>query len=348
MNHALLDGLLEDFGTFDDTLEQLEMSGEIVTIAAGKWNNAQEAIVVGDKSHMFNVRYRFADPILSSIILRKTLTATHPEGRIDFNATIVSHRDLQVQVGDDWIDIGAFAAAAVRRASPNAHQTDDTILNILAQYGWNPTERFPMYLQHLGAGQDAFNQIASHFVSIGATDNTKDVRSRAQGQRSSVLAAYRHPGDVPVISMETSKANRSLSMTGSGFIGFLDGTWGTLTKVLVAHRTRQALQTILDNPNSTEAQRTQAAANQAHIRNIFTTPVLARAFRNWGGTTEVPDVLGENPSRYFAQQVPCGRFTIDGGTTYSVWTSRADGTATATLPAATLADALPALETGTF
>lgn len=323
---SVFQGLLtEDFEDFDDSLEQYELTGQITTIESGVWHETREQIQLGDVSKPFNVRWRFVDPILSSIILRKTFTTPNPEPRTDFNATIVSHREMQVQVGTQWYDLSAFIAQAIRAGSATARgKTDEDILHTLRQYGFDPTARLPMYLQHLGAGEEAFNLIAADFSDRGATLNTNEVQARAQGRKSQVMASYRHREGIPVRTMEISKANRSLSQTNSGFIGFLDASWGTLSKVLAAHRQRLALDKIIKDPAAPLSAKQAAAARETEIRNLFTVPTSARAFRNWGGTSEVIDILDANAvSRFYAQQVPCGRMTVgeqDNTAIYSVWT----------------------------
>lgn len=318
-----------DFAAFDDSVDQIQLTGEIINLPANQWVEARESISIGGVDHPFNTRIRFVNPILSSIILRETKTVNNPDGRIDFNATIVCNRDLQLQLGDEWMDVSEFAVRAIKASAPAAmNMTEETILHILSQYGWNPTERLPMYLQHLGSGKEEFEQIAEHMVHLGAVNNTDEVRNRARGTRSSVLAAYRHREGIPVLNMEISHANRSLSQTNSGFIGFLDGTWGTFTKAMTAHRTRISLQQVLNDPKSTQEAKEAAAAQETAIRNFFQTSTSARAFRNWGGTSEVKNVLDENePSQFYAQQVPCGRLTVadhstdTGSVVYSVWVS---------------------------
>lgn len=350
-NTALLQGLLDDVSGFDVEVDQIELTGEITTVTANEFIETREAIEVGGQQHFFNVRYAFIDPILSSIILRKTVTVNNQEGRIDFNATVVAKRRMDVQVGDEWLDIATFACEAIRAASPTAiHLTDETILHTLSQYGWNPNEKLPMYLQHLGAGVEAFNEIAGNFVDLGAHNNVDQVRSRASGKASTVTAAYRHQEGIPVLSMEISKADRSKSATGAGFIGFFDATYGTLNKVIAAHRTRTALKQIIESPTASEQDKKNAAQSEVTIRNRFSVPTSARAYRNWGGTSEVVDPLGINDSAFYAQQVPCGRFTIGGlpgqKVVYSVWTN--SNKVTAPIAAAETLTPIAELPTQTF
>lgn len=337
-----------DFATFDDSVDQLELTGEIIVVEANKWVETRETILIGNEEVSLNVRYRFIDPILSSIILRSTVTSNNPDGRIDFNATIVANREMEVQINDDWVSMAQFAVMAIKAASASAKNlSDETILHTLASYGWDQSGKNTIYLQHLGAGISEFDQIAEHFVSMGATNNTQSVKQRSQGTSSTVIAAFRHPnGGIPVAAMEISKADRSKSQTNTGFIGFLDASWGTLTKVMKAHRTRIALDAIIKNPDSTDEQRHAAAAQETQIRNLFQVAVAARAFRNWGGTTEVVNPIDENaPSKFYAQQVPCGRLYVNAGgdkVAYSVWTN-ANQAITAPLPVANLNEVLPDL-----
>lgn len=350
LTHDAFEGLLtNDFALFDDSLPQLELTGEINTVVANDWNDNRETIIIGDVSKSFNTRIKFRDPILSSAILRSTVTQNAPEGRIDFNATIVAHRDFEIQVGDEWLTMEAFAAAAIKSSSPTAaNASDETILHQLAQYGWDQSARLPMYLQHLGAGEQEFAEIKELLMSLGAYDNTDEVKARSRGTKSTVMSSVRHREGIPVSQLEISKANRGLSLTNSGFIGFLDGSWNTLLKVLAAHRTRIGLKQIIENPKSNDAQKAAAAAQETQIRNLFQVATSARAFRNWGGTSEVKDVLDANaPSSFYAQQVPCGRLTIAGNHTLSVWTT-SNKTGATTVPTANLDDVTPMEDVTTF
>lgn len=326
MDTAIFNNLLLDVEDFGNELEVIELSGDVTTVKTGEWVTTREHLTMGDEKVYFNVRYRFRNPILSSGILRETVTANAPEGRIDFNATIVTEQQLEIQVGEDWVDIADFAVSAIRATSPGAANLSKVdILQILAQYHWVPTARYPMYLQHLGAGVGAFAEFAEHFKGLGAEDNTDDVKKRARGQKSTVKQSVRHRQGIPVLSMELSKADRSRSQNNSGFIGFLDARWGTLQQVLVAHRTRLAASKILKDPAATEQDKKAAAKIETDIRTLFQSQTASRAFRNWGGTTVTIDRLDENVKSYYAQQVPCGRLSIldNAGNEhqYSVWTT---------------------------
>lgn len=326
METAIFDELFLGVEDFGQELDVIELSGDVTTVATGEWVTTREHLTIGNKSVQFNVRYKFRDPILSSGILRKTITPNAPEGRIDFNATIVTNMDLQLQVGDEWMDIAEFAVRGIRGSSPGAAQLSEVdILQILAQYHWIPTARYPMYLQHLGAGVEAFAEFAEHFKSLGANDNTEDVKKRARGQKSTVQTSIRHQQGVPVATMELSKADRSRSANNSGFIGFLDARYGTLQQVLVAHKTRLAANKVLKDPAASEQDKQAAAKLETDIRNLFASQTAARAFRNWGGTTVNVDALDPNIKSYYAQQVPCGRLSVVDAAgnehQYSVWTT---------------------------
>lgn len=326
METAIFDELLpavEDFGT---DLDVIELSGDVTTVETNQWVNTREGLNIGGKHMQFNVRFRFVDPILSSGILRKTQTATNPDGRIDFNATVVTHQELQIQIADEWMDISDFAVKAIKATSMSAASlTREDVLQILAQYHWKPDARYPMYLQHLGAGEAAFAEFAEHFRSLGAEENTEDVRNRARGKKSHVMASVRHREGVPILHMELSKADRSRSQNNSGFIGFLDARWGTLTHVLANHSQRLAARRILNDPKASEQDKQAAAKIETDIRNLFQSQTAARAFRNWGGTTVNVDPLDDTVKNYYAQQVPCGRMSVVDALgqqhIYSVWTT---------------------------
>jgi hypothetical protein len=321
MTDVLGDLLTEDFGEFEGGNTAYEVPGEVASVTANEWFTARETVEINGKSHAFNVRYRFVNPLLSSIALRKTNANTRI-GRIDFNATVVSNRELEVEVGNQWVSLQDFALAAIRRGNPQLQRSDDDILLDLRSYGFDPSGRLPMYLQHLGASQEAFEAVAGNFRQLGARDNRQQVQGRTTGQRSQVLASFRHDEGVPIRSMDISRVDRAMSQNGTGFIGFLDGAWGTFTKVVAMDRRRTAIAKVQANdPTNAEA-----AEEEARIRQIFSNARSLRAFRNWGGTTAVLDPLDETKVTFYAQQVPCGRFSIYGLgheiETYNVWGTR--------------------------
>jgi len=311
-----LDDLLtEDMLEFDGGNEQIEVSGDSITVYAGLWTTTRETIAVGDKEHSFNVRYKFIDPILTSILMRETNTTTgtrpNPVGpRIDCNATVVSQRVLELQVGDTWMREQDFVLKMLRMANPSLTRSDDEILQDLKSYGFDPRGRVPMYLQHLGASNEGFALNAADFVSRGARNNTEEVKRRAQGQKSVVKGSFRHDQGVKIVSMEISKANRALSQTRSGFIGFADGAWGTVTQIVKLDRQRSAIRRILEDENSTTDVKKAAADEDTRIKNLFANTRSRRAFHNWGGTTAVVDILQDDKVAYYSQQVPCGRYTV--------------------------------------
>jgi hypothetical protein len=251
--------------------------------------------------------------------------------RLDFNATVVCERDLEIEVKGEWIPISAFALRFIRAGSPNLQRSDADILLDLKGYGWDPTGRLPMYLQHLGANEDTFKEAAQHFASLGAKSNTEGVKSRARGTASEIMHSYRHDdGGVPIAQLEISHVDRSRSSNNTGFIGFFDAAWNTLTKVVAMDRTRTAIRkTLAEDPTNVDA-----AKKEQEIREIFSAARTFRAFRNWGGTTVVADALDPSKVTYYAQQVPCGRFAVGLGTprTYSVWSTRAASAVESTAP----------------
>lgn len=315
---TLLDGLADDLTGFEGGNAPFVISGETISVKANEWTVTREDIAMGDKTFGFDVRYRFVNPILSSMALRVTNTATR-NNRIDFNATIVSKRELQILVGTEWIDLSQMCVSALRKANPNITKSDADILLDLRPYGFDLTGQLPMYLQHLGANAEAFESVAQHFIALGARENTNQVRAR--GQRSQLIKSFRHDEGISIASLEISKADRTRSATNTGFIGFLDASWGTFQRIIAVDRQRSALRKALEADPTNAA----AAAKEAEIRQIFSTAQRLRAFRNWGGTTALVDPLDNDKVTYYAQQVPCGRFAVvDNGTdkTWSVWGTR--------------------------
>jgi hypothetical protein len=333
------DIITDDLSGFEGGNTPFAIAGETTTVYANEWTVTREDIIVGGKTFTFDVRYKFVNPILSSVALRMTNAVTR-NNRIDFNATVVSKRELQVLVGSDWIDISDMCVSALRKANPNIAKSDADIILDLRPYGLDFTGQLPMYLQHLGANQAAFEQLADQFIALGARDNTTQVRAR--GQRSTLIKSLRHDEGVAIASLEVSKADRSRSATNSGFIGFLDASWGTLQRIISVDRQRSALRKALemDPTNAT------AAAKEAEIRQIFSSAQRLRAFRNWGGTSAISDPLDQDKISYYAQQVPCGRLSVataEGNQLWSVWGSRNDETITevSTLSAPITADEEP-------
>lgn len=323
----LLDGMLadlltDDFSGFEGGNEAYQIPGEVQTLVANQWLTSREEIEIGGKRYAYTTRVRLVDPILSSMALRKT-NATTMANRLDFNATVVAGRELEIEVDGKFMPIQQFALQAIRQGNPGLHRSDADILLDLKNYGWDPSGRLPMYLQHLGANQETFRAAAAHFATLGAKDNTEGVKSRARGQASEVLMSIRHDdGGVPIAQLEISHVDRSRSSNNTGFIGFFDATWNTFVKVIGMDRTRTAIRkTLAADPTNKEA-----AQKDQEIRELFSTARTFRAFRNWGGTTVLHDALDPTKVTYYAQQVPCGRFAVagtGGSHTYSVWSTRA-------------------------
>lgn len=322
LNTALMQDLLaEDFSGFEGDNAPITVPGEITTITANEWVTTSEEIIIGGQSVLLGVRYRFINPILSSLALRQTDAVTRT-GRIDFTATVASKREMQVETTNGWISLEDFICNALRIANPNLTKSNDHILLDLKHYGIDPSGTLPMYLQHLGANRESFEQIANQFMSMGAVNNTSQVAGRAQGTRSKLLSSYRVNEGVPIHTLEISKVDRSQSTSGTGFVGFLDGFWNTFTQVVKMDRARTAAKKIL----TTDASNAAAAEEEARIRNIFSNARTLRAFRNWGGTTVTTSILDDSVS-YYAQQLPCGRFSVRSPQdqavhTWSVWSTR--------------------------
>jgi hypothetical protein len=211
---------------------------------------------------------------------------------------------------------------ALRKANPNMTRSDIDIMLDLKPYGFDPSGKLPMYLQHLGASEAGFAHAAQVFMELGARENTGQVR--AQGLKSKLAHSYRHDEGVPIHTLEISKADRSRSAAGTGFIGFFDASWNTFQTIVKIDRQRTALRAAL----AADPKNVEAAKAEAEIRQIFSTASKLRAFHNWGGTSLIYDELDNTKYVCYPQQVPCGRFSLytgNGSETklLSVWGTRA-------------------------
>lgn len=325
MNMVLDDFLLEmdDFQDFEGGNAPIVISGEIATYTAGEWHASREVIQLPNgKMITMGTRTRFINPILTSITERNTKTLTR-ENRNDFNATVVSEREMQVELADGFVPLADFVCEFLRKANPNMNRTNDQILLDLKTYGLDINGRLPMYIQQLGASPEKFKEVAAHFQSFGAVDNSQQVSTRQTGTSSRLVKSYRIEEGIPIHNLEISHVDRSKSQTNSGFIGFLDAFWNTFTLAIAIDKIRTGNTKILkEDPTNAEA-----AASEAEIRKIFSTPRLLRSFRNWGGTSKVVADLDQS-IRYYPVQVPCGRFSIipEGVTKphiYNVWANNA-------------------------
>lgn len=330
---AVLDEIaLDGFSGFEGGNDTIYVANEITVVKANEWVQSREMIEINGSPIEFETRYRFIDPILSSIALRRT-NATTQQGRIDFNATVVAERDLEIQLDGKWISAEDFVCQVLRRANPHLKTSNEAILHDLKQYGLDLGGRLPMYLQHLGADEDAFNSCAEIFAAYGANDNSAQVASRTKGKNSTLSRSLRVDDGVAIATLEISRVDREMSMTHTGFIGFLDGFWGTFSHIVEMDKTRSALAKVLaEDPTNKEA-----AEAEARIRGIFGNSRTLRAFRNWGGTSRVVAPL-DGSVQYYAQQVPCGRLSIQPDLTlkpitFSVWgTSAANKAASDAVP----------------
>lgn len=332
--NMVLDDLLLDidgFQDFEGGNAPIVISGEISTFTANEWNASREVIQLPNGTLVtMGTRTRFINPILTSITQRNTTTITR-ENRNDFNATVVAEREMEIELSSGFVPLSDFVCNFLRKANPNMSRSDDQILLDLKTYGLDINGRLPMYIQQLGASPNRFEEVAAHFESLGAVDNSQQVSNRQTGTSSRLIKSYRIEEGIPIHHLEISHVDRSKSQTNSGFIGFLDAFWNTFTLAITIDKVRSANAKILD-ADPTNA---TAAAAEAEIRNIFSTPRLLRAFRNWGGTSKVVADLDESV-RYYPVQVPCGRFSVlpEGVSkphTYNVWANNSAERATGDL-----------------
>jgi hypothetical protein len=171
----------------------------------------------------------------------------------------------------------------------------------------------PMYLQHLGADEDRFrSEIAPLFQSLGASDNTAQVRNQASGTgRSETVLSYRLDGQgVRVGSFEIGTADRDRSSNGAGFIGFLDATYTTVAAIIEADRTIAAANKVLADPAADDQDKALATSSKAEMVTYWGSGSSRnrRPFHNWGGTTR--SINADGGTRFYATPVPCGRLTL--------------------------------------
>lgn len=338
-NAALLDTLfddvlIEDLSGFQGDNDIYNIANEVTTYVTNQWVTSKEDVYIGEKKANFTIRTRFVAPILSSMALRHTNAKTFTGTRVDFNATVVAQRQLEIMSPDgSWVGLLDFCIAALRKMNPTLTMSDTDLALKLKNYGFDPEGKLPMYLQHLGASEEQFIENAKHFASLGAQPNRDQVRGQAQGTKSTVEYSWRHQEGVPLTSLDISKVDRNQSENHTGFIGFMDAAFNTFLKIVAFDKQRSANRAV---PTDSELYMA-AQKSEADIRNLFSTARTLRAFRNLGGTTAVTktDVLDETAAAvttYYAQQVPCGRFSVrderfglnpDATETYSVWRARA-------------------------
>lgn len=338
MSSDVLDRLAPNsvLNDFDLDLAPIVVSGATTNVRSNEWVETVESIEVFGQRHNFNVRWRLTNPRLSSISFRVT-TPRAVEGqesrgpRPDFTGVVMCGRELEVFVNDQWLDVSGLICAAVRKSNGGLDGiSDERILLQLKGYGLDLAGEMPMYLQHLGASREKFEEIAARFVALGA--HARDQRpGRGEANRVNVQAFYRMENDgLPVAGFEIGYANRAAASVNpnSGFIGMLDATWNTFLVTAQIHKNRSALQRLITEDPDSDAGKQARLAEQAYV-NLFSSPRERRPFHNWGGTSVVPNQLDPAVVNYYSQQVPCGRFAVDtddGPEVWDVWTTRQDRT----------------------
>lgn len=237
-------------------------------------------------------------------------------GRRDWNMVLVGKRRCQVNVGGNWISDAEFFALLIRAARQGQNtesQTDERIISSLVQRGLAFNGIMPMYMQHLGADEDRFNnEIVPLFLDMGANDNTSNIRQGTQGTgRSTTAKSLRLEGEgAKVLSFEVGVADRTKSANGNGFISFLDATYTTVAAIVEADRTIRQSNAVLADPNSSEIERATASNRKAFTVSYWGSGSQRnrRPFHNWGGTTRA--VNEEGNVVYYPTSVPCGRMVI--------------------------------------
>lgn len=273
----------------------------------------EPGFLINGNEQPFTVRYRFWDTRLSSIQFRSTDTMSM-SGRQDFSATIISRRDLEVLVGQQWWSLDDLLVEMFRRHFPSlSDKVNDELRALLAGYGIEPKAEQTLYIQHLGADRERYEEIAEQFRSLGATENTSSVR--ASQNKSRVVSSYRIPSGaagVDVDYLEISYANRGMSNAAipTGFIGFFEAALNQFNTVVALHKERAVLAA-----DSSE----EANLRKAEISRIFSSLVPRRPFHNWGGLSVVMDNELTGEVAYYAQQVPCGRLGIRAGERVLHW-----------------------------
>ncbi len=313
-------------GSFDPSVNPFVVSGVTTRVRANEWVEGREEIEVGGERHAFDTRYMLVNPRLSSVSFRHTRARTGD--RKDFNATVVTGRKLEIlDPGDgQYKDVTSLCLAAIRAQNPGINASDEALLRLLASYGFEPHGELPMYLQHLGSSEEAFNAIVEEFVALGAQPG--DVNSAEN--KVSVRGFYRMGGEgLSIEALELGMADRSAATVNpnAGYIGALDATWQTFLEIMRIHRTRSILKQVLENNASESDEAQQAKLMEDGYHTLFSSSRRRRPFRNWGGTTKVFDELDDTKVNYYSQQVPCGRMTVStptGPSTWDVWTTRPD------------------------
>ncbi len=343
---GLLDELMTDeIGEFEGGNPPYSINGEVLVVEANKPTVSRETIFLGDRAVTVNTRMTLINPQLSSIALRLTQARTFTD-RQDFNATVVAEQRLEFEIEGQWISLQDLVLRVIRHRNKGLTRTDTDILLDLRSYGFEPNGRLPMYLQHISANRDEFHRIADHFRSMGARDNTEDVRRRSRGKKSIVQMSLRTDTNVPISSIDINRSDRSI--ISNGFVGFADGRWSQFLEVLKLDSRRTAARRVSDRareefengtnttPLAEREDFKNAALEERRIADIFSTQTALRAFRNLGGVNVVADVLDENRVQYYANQVGAGRFSVLDpkgiAVPYNVWSTREQNRAQGQIP----------------
>lgn len=310
LGSMISDDVLAALGEFDGSATIL-VPNQTETYDLTKTYEGPQIIQFGETQlQTFPTRISW-DLRVTSTSMRHTDAVTKAN-RKDWNMVLVGERKCQVFLGNHWISDAEFCALLIKKASKD-NRSVENIVAALAQRGLSLNGSMPMYLQHLGADEDRFrSEIVPMFSSLGANDNTAQVRNQTTGTgRSQTVTSLRFDGQgIRISSFEVGTADRSRSGNGTGFIGFLDATYTTVASIVEADRTIAAANKILADDQADEQDKALALARKGEMVTYWGSGSsrARRPFHNWGGTTRSPNADGA--VRFYATPVPCGRATI--------------------------------------
>lgn len=304
--------ILHALAEFDGSTTIL-VPNQSTTYALGELIEVPQIIqFANERLETFPARFRW-NLRATSTSIRHT-NADTMANRKDWNMVLVGTRECEVNIGGRWFSDAEFFAMMLAAAQPgNDKRSTEQIVAALVQRGLAFKGAMPMYLQHLGADEERFNaEIVPLFQSLGATDNTDNIRQNTQGQgKSQTVKSMRIDGDgARVVNFEVGVADRTRSANGAGFISFLDATYTTVAAIVEADRTLAQANKILNDPNADEMEKGVAANRKAEMVAYWGSGSqrTRRPFHNWGGTTR--QQRNDGGVQFYPTSVPCGRLVV--------------------------------------
>lgn len=304
--------ILVALGSFDGSATIL-IPNQSTTFPVGETIEVPQIIqFANEKLQTFPTRMKF-DLRATSTSIRHT-NATTMAGRRDWNMVLVGTRRCEVNIGGQWYSDADFFAMLLRAAHQGPdNRSNEQIIAALIQRGLDFRGAMPMYLQHLGADEERFMaEIVPLFQSLGATDNTENIRQNQNGSgKSQTVKSMRLDGDgARVVNFEVGVSDRTRSANGAGFISFLDATYTTISGIVEADRTIAQADKILNDPNADELEKGVANTRKSEMVAYWGSGSqrTRRPFHNWGGTTRQP--TNDGGVQFYPTPVPCGRLVI--------------------------------------